>query len=246
MARVVSICNHKGGVGKTTVTANLGFALARNFKVLLVDLDPQANLSTGLKFPRNSNSVDVFMKQLLHFRSPVIETCFINEYVHLLPATHGLLEIEKIMSRTANGTQLLSQLLYPLRSNYDFILIDCPPAFNTLTINAITSCSNVLIPAKPELFSVLGIHYVASYLQAIDLPFKILFNQVNSRSTYHTQVIKNVKEKYAHELFETHIRNCISLSEAFESALDIFHYRKTSNGSIDFEQVANEFLEMSF
>jgi chromosome partitioning protein len=242
VARIISISNHKGGVGKTTVTANLGFALARYFKILLVDLDPQANLSSGLGFNNSEESIGKYFKEVIHFRSPHITPAIINEYVHIIPSKVDLLKIEYQLHETARGETVLKEILLPLKSKYDLILLDCPPAFNLLTINALRCSNLILVPAKPEMFSIHGISLIKNFADENDIPFKIVFNQVNVRSLLHQQVMDSAGEEFQGKLLTNNIRNTITLAEAFDHAQDIFHYKNDSSGASDFTNVADELM----
>jgi chromosome partitioning protein len=242
VARIISISNHKGGVGKTTVAANLAFALARYFKILLVDLDAQANLSTGLGFPDCEDNIGKYFREVIHFRAPHVTPAIINEYVHIIPARVDLLKIEYQLHETPRGETVLKEILQPLKSKYDLILLDCPPSFNLLTINAL-KCSNlILVPAKPEIFSMNGISLIKNFADENNIPFKIVFNQVNVRSLLHQQVMDSAEGEFQGKLLTNSIRNTITLAEAFEHAQDIFHYKNESPGASDFVNVADELM----
>jgi chromosome partitioning protein len=242
VARIISISNHKGGVGKTTVTANLAFALARYFKILLVDLDPQANLSSGLGFRDCEESIGKYFREVIHFRSPKVTPTIINEYIHIIPSRVDLLKIEYQLHEAPRGETVLKEILLPIKNQYDLILLDCPPSFNFLTINAL-KCSNlILVPAKPEIFSIDGISLIKNFADENEIPFKIVFNQVNVRSLLHQQVMDNAEGEFQGKLLSNNIRNTITLAEAFEHAQDIFHYKNDSSGASDFVNVADELM----
>ena len=211
MARVISISNHKGGVGKTTIAANLGFALARHFKILLIDFDPQANLSSGLGFENHEENID-------------------------------LIKIENQLHDTIRGEFILKEMLLPLKGKYDLIIIDCPPSFNILTINALHSSNLILIPAKPEMFSLHGIGHIKKFAKENAIPFKIIFNQVNLQTLLHRKAIQIAKEQFNGNLLSQTIRNTIVLAEAFENAQNIYCYKNKSSGATDFTNLAYELL----
>lgn len=242
MSRVICVSNHKGGVGKTTVVANLGFALARNFKVLLIDIDPQANLSTGLGFAKSEENLSKYFKEKIHFRFPSLQPSVINQYVHIIPANIDLIKIENLLHETPRAENVLNEMLFPLKAIYDLILLDCPPSFNLLTLNALHSCNLILIPAKPEIFSINGIGLIKKFATDNQIPFKIIFNQVNMRSSLHQKVITEAGLKFNGNLLGHKVRNNIALAEAFEHARDIFHYNRLSQGAEDFTNLAEELL----
>lgn len=240
MARIICVSNHKGGVGKTTAVANLSFALARRFKTLLIDLDPQANLSTGLGISDTEQTVESFIKDLIHLRSPVLQPIIITEYVHIIPCSFKLSEIENLLHEKSDGETVLKDILRMVKQDYDLIFIDCPPAMNLLTLNALNSSDLILVPAKPELFSVKGIDQIDTIIQGKDISVKVFFNQVNKRSLFHQKVMRETKAKYNGRTLNTYVRNTVSLAEAFGSALDIFHYKSESIGASDFIDLSYE------
>lgn len=242
MSRVICVSNHKGGVGKTTVVANLGFALARHFKVLLIDMDPQANLSSGLGFAHCAENLSKYFKEKIHFRNSTIAPYAINPYVHIIPANIDLIKLEDLLHETPRADHVLSEMLFPLKSIYDLILLDCPPSFNLLTLNALYSSNLILIPAKPEVFSINGIQLIKKFAIDNNIPFKIIFNQVNVRSVLHQKIINEAAENFNGNLLGRNVRNTIALAEAFEHARDIFHYNNDSQGAEDFTNLAEELL----
>ena len=242
VARVISVSNNKGGVGKTTIAANLGFALARHFKILLIDLDPQANLSYGLGFENYEENVGKYFKEIIHFRLPEVTPYIINRYVDIIPGIIDLIKIENQLHDTIRAEFVLKEIILPLKGKYDLIIIDCPPSFNLLTINALYSSNLILVPAKPEVFSIHGIDLVKKIAKENAIPFKIIFNQVNIRSLLHRRIIQNAKEQFNGNLLNQTIRNAIVLAEAFENAQNIFRFKSESSGARDFTNLADELL----
>ncbi|MDH5399668.1 MAG: ParA family protein [Cyclobacteriaceae bacterium] len=243
MARIISISNHKGGVGKTTMTANLGFAFARQFKVLLIDMDPQANLSMGLGYADCDENIGSYIRDVIHFRNLNIRPKIINEYVHIIPGDFNLQKQETLLHETMRGEMLLEEITKRLKSLYDLILIDCPPAFNLLTINALKCSSLVLIPAKPEVFSIKGVDVVIKFANENNTPYKIIFNQVDRRTLFHKKVIEESRKKYNSQLINHTVRNNIALAETFSHAQDIFNYKNESIGAMDFVNLADELVQ---
>ncbi len=242
MARIISVSNHKGGVGKTTVVANLGFALARNFKILLIDLDPQANLSSGLGYDDCEENIEKYFKEVIHFRLPEVLPYTINSYIDIIPGNIDLIKIENQLHDTLRAEFVLKEILIPLKSKYDLIIIDCPPSFNLLTVNALHSSNLILIPAKPEIFSIHGIDHVKKFAIENAIPFKIIFNQVNLRSILHRETIQNSKKQLNGNQMNHTIRNTVALAEAFENAQNIFNYNSECSGANDFTELADELL----
>lgn len=242
MSFVISVSNHKGGVGKTTIAANVGFSLARYFKILLIDIDPQCNLSSGLGITDIGENIGNYIKEIIHFRLPEVVPTKINNYVHIVPANENLTEIEDLLHETLRGEFVLKEIIAQVKGKYDLILIDCPPSLNLLTINALNCCNLVLIPAKPEKFSIDGIRLVENFAIENNLPYKIIFNQVNARLLHHQQTMSIAAGKFNGKICNNSIRNTISLAEAFGHAKDIFHYKNRSNGASDFINLADELI----
>lgn len=242
MARIISVSNHKGGVGKTTVTANIGFSLARHFKTLLIDLDPQANLSSGLGVSGREENIAKYFKEIVHFRSPTILPYSLNIHVDIIPGNIGMLKIEKQLHDSPRSELILSELLIPIKKYYDLIIIDCPPSFDLLTINALHSSSLILIPARPEVFSLHGIKNIKKFAKEHGIKYKIFFNQVNSRSNLHKDTILKSKERFNGNLMRQTIRNTVALAEAFEHSENIFNYKSKCSGAADFEELAYELI----
>jgi chromosome partitioning protein len=205
-------------------------------------MDPQANLSSGLGFSQRDENLSKYFKEKIHFRFPTLKPTAINQYVHIIPANVELIKIESILHETARAEFVLKEMLLPLKSVYDLILLDCPPAFNLLTLNALYSSSLILIPAKPEMFSIQGISLIKKFATDNNIAFKIIFNQVNNRSVLHQKVISEAESNFNGNLLGRNVRNNIALAEAFEHARDIFHYNSTSQGAEDFANLAEELL----
>ena len=242
MSTVISVCNHKGGVGKTTLTANIGFSLSRYYKSLLIDIDPQCNLSSGLGIC-NKVSIGSYLKEIIHLGSPDVIPVKINNYVHIITGSLDLIEIENVLHNTAGGDMLLKKIIDQVKNKYDLILIDCPPSYNLLTLNALNSSDLIIIPAKPEKFSIDGIRQIENFACENHIPFKIIFNQVNTRSLHHQQIMSIISGKFNGNTFKNSVRNTISLAEAFGHAQDIFHYKNESIGAKDFVCVADELID---
>ncbi|MDH5382827.1 MAG: ParA family protein, partial [Cyclobacteriaceae bacterium] len=181
-----------------------------------------------------------YFKEIIHFRMPEIKPYPINNYVHIIPGNIDLLKIENQLHETTRAQFVLKEMLIPLKKNYDLIFLDCPPSYNLLTINALLSSNLIIIPAKPEVFSIQGIELIRNFAKENSTPYKIVFNQVNSQTLHHKRIIK--KEHHDEHVLDQTIRNTIVLAEAFESAQNIFHYKNSSSGAIDFTHLADELL----
>ena len=240
--KVLSVCNHKGGVGKTTITANIGFSLARYYKILLIDIDPQKNLSAGLGISDSKDNIGNYIREIIHTGVPEVTPTKINYYVHLIAGSADLIELENLLHNTADGDYVLKKIIAQLINRYDVVIIDCPPSFNLLTINALNCSKLILIPVKPEKFSIDGIRLIEHFANENEVPFKIIFNQANARLLYHQQIMTETAAQFNGHLLKNSIRNTIALSEAFGHAKDIFHYKNKSIGASDFMNLTDELI----
>lgn len=246
---ILALTNHKGGTGKTTSTVNIGCGMARlGYRVLLVDLDPQANLtvSLGLTPPEDMNLFQV-LKGLL----PASEAVREKNGLQLIAAHSGLAEIEAGPAASAQQPNLLKLALSDLR-DYDYIFLDCPPSLGFLTLNALTLSDQLLIPVQTEF---LALHGMSNLLHTIDLVRErwnphlevggIIATRYDSRRVLNREVVENLQEHFGTRLFQTTIRENIALAEAPGFGLDIFSYRPDSHGAEDYLALCREIVERS-
>lgn len=246
-AKIFSFSNHKGGVGKTCSTCNVGAALARKgHKVLLVDLDPQANLSLSL----GVRDADRSIYQVLMKDSPVKDVIIqVGENLDLIPSTLDLAGAEIELAAEAGREMILKECLDPLEKRYDFILIDCPPTLGLLTTNALTAASEVYIPLQSQYLSLQGITKLTGVIEKIkarlnkDLKIGGVFlTQYDQRKVLNRDIADAIQDHFRSLVFKTRIRDNISLAEAPGKGQDIFRYNPKSNGAKDYEGLCNEFL----
>lgn len=247
MTHIISLANHKGGVGKTTSVQNIGAGLARSGKkVLLIDFDPQANLSDG--FGYRDLDFGIFEAMLGEIEPPVIE---MQENLSLLPAHIGLAGAEMYFSTfTARERILQKTIIDRVGESFDFILIDCPPSLGLLTINAFTASNEIYIPLDAEYFSMRGLDNLQELINRVkeDLNPKlditgVFFTKFDGRLVIKSNVEGLIRERFGEKVFTTSIRSNIAVAEAQAQGMDVYTYDARCNGAQDYERLTQEVLE---
>ncbi len=246
MCNIISILNHKGGTSKTTTSLNLGAAFARlERKVLLVDLDPQANLSQSLGVEDESNTIaQVFEKKLEQL--PIKQ---ITDLLHLVPASLDLSAIEPGMYSNINSYFFLKGQLEKIKSNYDFVLVDCPPSLGIFTQNALIASTDVLITVQAQYLALKGLDTVNSLIATVreKLNDRISVLGLLLTQTNHTRISKDIAQSlrttFKEKVFNTTIRQNVAIAEASANRKDIFSYSPESFGAIDYMNLAKEILQ---
>jgi len=243
--KITTITNQKGGTGKTTISMNLGVALAmRGKKVLLIDFDPQANLtySFGIHKPKNTIVEVLQGKQ-------TIQTILVNkEGLDIAPSSSLLSDLELSIVNKIGREQLLKDRLKGL-TGYDYVFIDSPPSLSILTINALTASTEVLIPLQMEILSLQG---VTQLLKTIDEVKNVLNKKLkisgivvsiyDSRRRLSGEVLNEIKNNLKEKIFNSVIRICVKITEAPSFAKSVLSYAPSSKGAIDYKNLAKEFL----
>jgi len=243
--KIITITNQKGGTGKTTISMNLGVALAmRGKKVLLIDFDPQANLtySFGIHKPKNTIVEVLQGKQ-------AIQTILVNkEGLDIAPSSSLLSDLELSIVNKIGREQLLKDRLKGL-TGYDYVFIDSPPSLSILTINALTASTEVLIPLQMEILSLQG---VTQLLKTIDEVKNVLNKKLkisgivvsiyDSRRRLSGEVLNEIKNNLKEKIFNSVIRICVKITEAPSFAKSVLSYAPSSKGAIDYKNLAKEFL----
>ena len=247
MGRVIAVSNHKGGVGKTTSVVNIGAGLANlKKKVLLIDLDPQSNLTLSFGVPEQEMTIYNALKG----ETPLIP---INIYKNLdvVPAALDLSGAETELSAEAGREYIFSELLEPLRNQYDYIIIDCPPSLGLLTINAFTAADEIFIPLQPHYLAIKGLTKIIEVINKIKKRLNrnleitgVFVTQFDRRKILHRDVLETIKTYFQDRVFFVQIRENIALAEAPSVGLDIFRYDPASAGADDYGRLAKEVLKM--
>ena len=246
MSKTISMSNHKGGVGKTTSVANIGAGLNQlKKKVLLIDLDPQANLTQSLGIDDESDQTIYGALKGEHSLTPVN----ICEGLDLIPSTLDLSGAELELSTEAGREFILAELLSPIKKLYDFIIIDCPPSLGLLTVNALTASDEVYIPLQAHYLPLRGLTKITEVIDKVQKRINknlkvggIFITQFDKRKILNRDIADTIVEHFSEKVFKTRIRNNIALAEAPTSGLDIFRYNPKSNGAADYMELCKEIL----
>ena len=250
-ARVISMCNQKGGVGKTTTTINLGAALAElGRKVLIVDFDPQGAASAGLGI--NAHELDSTIYDLLVASRPDIRTVIHEttvEGLDIVPANIDLSAAEVQLVNEVAREQALKRVLRPVLDEYDVILVDCQPSLGLLTINALTASHGVIIPLETEFFALRGeallvetVERVKDRLNATLEIDGILATMVDSRTLHSREVLERLEQAFGEQLFDTRIRRTIKFPDASVANEPITSYAPSHPGADAYRRLAREVI----
>jgi chromosome partitioning protein len=249
--RIIAIANQKGGVGKTTTAVNLGASLAvAGRSVLLVDIDPQGNATSGVGVDRTRLTRCIY--DLLLGEASEDEVLMITQVpgLDLIPATINLAGAEIELVNMENREKLLRVVLQALRHRYDYILIDCPPSLGLLTLNALTAADNVLIPLQCEYYALEGLgqllHTIKLVKERLNPSLElegVLLTMFDARTNLAIQVVDEAKNYFGDKVFRAVIPRNVRLSEAPSYGKPVLFYDAKSRGSLLYQEVAQELIE---
>lgn len=246
MAKVIAFANHKGGVGKTTSVANVGAALSTmGYKVLLVDLDSQRNLSTNFLLDEVLDEVKVTTYSSIVDGRP-LPIISINERLALSPASPELVLTDIKLAAVQSRETRLKRAIDGIKESYDYILLDCPPSLGVITTNALTAATDVLIPLIAEAVPVRGLKMIEEAIEAIrqtsnpSLSLSGIFITRYNNRRLNSEIVKALRSGYNELVYDTMIRECIAIAEAPLQRSTIMDYSSSSNGSTDYHGLAEE------
>lgn len=251
MGRIIAVANQKGGVGKTTTNINLSACLAQmGKKVLVIDSDPQGNTTSGFGIDKNARETTIYNVLLgeKHLEDAIIQTDIEN--LHLVPANIDLAGAEIELISKSNREYILKKILENRKSLYDFIMIDCPPSLNLLTLNAMTAAGSLLVPIQCEYFALEGLSQLIRTVELVQKSLNkglkiegVVFTMYDARTNLSAQVVEEVNSFIDRKIYRCIIPRNVRLSEAPSHGLPITLYDPKSKGAESYIILAEAVVE---
>jgi chromosome partitioning protein len=254
MVQVLALANQKGGVGKTTTSVNLAASLAATRrKVLLIDLDPQGNATMGVGVDKNALEHTFCDVLLSGFDVRQCVMTLDNIGIDLLPSNADMTAAEVSLMRTDNAQNTLKDAIDPIKHNYDYVLIDCPPALNMLTLNALVASDGVIIPMQCEYYALEGLTALMDTISQVQSSVNphlkvegLLRTMFDPRNTLSNDVSAQLIEHFGDKVYRTIVPRNVRLAEAPSHGLPALLYEKTSSGALAYLSLAGEMLRRNY
>ena len=248
MARIIALANQKGGVGKTTSTINIGAGLHKAGKrVLMVDLDPQGNLTVSVGI--QAHELELTMFEVLKSDCG-IHNAIIKRGYDVLPADIRLSGADMELNGIPGREMLLKDALAHIAAEYDYILIDCPPSLGLITLNGLTAANEIFIPLQAEFLALNGMSQLINTVKAVQKRLNpqlgitgIVVTLYDGRKNLNKEVLEKIRQYFPNKTFSTLIRDNIALAEAPSHGKDIFEYRADSTGAADYKALCGEIIK---
>ena len=251
MGIIIAIANQKGGVGKTTTAINLAACLAEaGQKILIIDIDPQGNTTSGFGLPKTDIEKTVYEVLLgeCNIKDAIVENIIDN--LDILPSNVNLAGAEIDLIDVDNREYILKESILEVRDRYDYIILDCPPSLSMLTVNAMTAADTVLVPIQCEYYALEGLTQLIHTINLVKKKLNpqlelegVVFTMYDSRTNLSTEVVENVKENIHLHIYKTLIPRNVRLAEAPSYGLPINLYDKRSSGTEAYRMLADEVIE---